>query len=84
MATSWSACIVPQNTHLAGVDCEAISAQVSGRGYCQHTDAQAVGKRSDIEAAGGGPNSPVPLMDLSFWLPLQSLRVQPAMAILIP
>ena len=54
MATSGSACIVPQNMRLAVVDCEAISAQVSGRGCCQHTDARAVGKRSDIEAAGGG------------------------------
>jgi hypothetical protein len=54
MATSGSACIVPQNMHLAVVDCEAISAQVSGRGCCQHIDAQAVGKRSDIETPAAG------------------------------
>jgi hypothetical protein len=43
---------VPQNMHLAVVDCEAISARVSGRGCCRHIDAQAVGKRSGVEAAG--------------------------------
>jgi hypothetical protein len=51
MATSGSACIVPQNVRLAGVDCEAISAPVSGRDCCQHTDARAVGKPSDIEGS---------------------------------